>query len=232
MWNVFVASSVGELWHGGTMSVVAAFPPLGLRIEAGPLVLRPVTDDVISKLSELALSGIHDPGYMPFAYPWTDTTPDALPTEFAQYHWGNRARWSQAAWSLDLAVEYEGALVGTQGIATRDYVSTRTGETGSWLALQHQGCGIGTQMRQALCAFMFDHAGASEVTSAAFTDNAKSLAVSRKVGYRPDGDVRVQRRHELAISRRLVLTPEAFVRGEAITVTGAEAFRAFIGLDS
>ncbi|MBV0894884.1 GNAT family N-acetyltransferase [Microbacterium sp. NC79] len=225
-------SAVGESCQDGTVSVIAVFPPLGLRIEAGPLVLRPVSDDVIPQLAELALSGIHDSNSMPFAYPWTDAAREVLPTEFAQYHWSNRARWSQAAWSLDFAVEHEGELVGTQGIATRDYVSTRTGETGSWLALQHQGRGIGTQMRQALCAFMFDYAGASEVTSAAFTDNAKSLAVSRKVGYRPDGDVRVQRRHELAISRRLVLTPEAFVRGDAITVTGAEAFRAFIGLDS
>ncbi len=131
-----------------------------------------------------------------------------------------------------MAVEYDGALVGIQGFGTRDYVSTLTGETGSWLALKHQGRGIGTQMRQAICAFLFDYADAAEVTSAVFTDNPNSLAVSRKVGYRPDGDIRVKRRDALAISRRLVLTPEAFVRGEPITVTGAAAFRTFIGLDS
>ncbi|MGF3052582.1 GNAT family N-acetyltransferase [Microbacterium sp. YY-03] len=214
------------------MDLVDAFPPLGLRIEAGPLVLRGVTDELIPALSELAMSGIHDPAFMPFCFPWTDAPAEKLRTDLAQYHWGNRARWSEAAWNLELAVEYDGALVGTQGFGTRDYVSTLTGETGSWLALKHQGRGIGTQMRQAICAFLFDYADAAEVTSAAFTDNPNSLAVSRKVGYRPDGDIRVKRRDALAISRRLVLMPEAFVRGEPITVTGAAAFRTFIGLDS
>ena len=56
--------------------------------------------------------------------------------------------------------------------------------------------------------------------------------MSRKVGYRADGEVRVKRRDEMAISKRLVLTPDAFVRGEPITVTGAEAFRAYIGLEN
>jgi RimJ/RimL family protein N-acetyltransferase len=38
-------------------------------------------------------------------------------------------------------------------------------------------------MRQAMCALLFDHLEAEEITSAAFTDNPASLAVSRKVGY-------------------------------------------------
>ena len=61
------------------------------------------------------------------------------------------------------------------------------GETGSWLGMKHHGRGIGTVMRQALCAFMCDHLDAAEVTSAAFVDNHASLAVSRKVGYRENG---------------------------------------------
>lgn len=42
-------------------------------------------------------------------------------------------------------------------------------------------------MRQVMCAFLFDHLA---ITSSAFTDNPASLAVSRKVGYRPNGDFR------------------------------------------
>lgn len=208
-----------------------AFPPLGLRIDAGPIALRPISDDVLPALIEIAASGVHDPELMPFYYPWTDVSSERMPTEFAQFHWGNRARWSQGAWSLEFAVEYDGVIVGAQGVSTQDYPVTRTGETGSWLGLAHQGRGIGTAMRQALCAFLFDHLDAREITSGAFLDNPASLAVSRKVGYRPDGRRVLARRGEAAVNQRLVLEPRDFVRGEPISVTGAEEFRRFIGLD-
>jgi RimJ/RimL family protein N-acetyltransferase len=209
-----------------------AFPPFDLRIQAGELIFRPITDEVLPQLIAVAAGGIHDPALMPFYYPWTDAPADRLPTEFAQYHWGTRARWSRAAWSLEFAIEYQGVIVGTQGFATQDYVITRTGETGSWLGRAYQGRGIGTRMRQALCAFIFDYLDAEQITSGAFTNNPASLAVSRKVGYRPNGTKRLASRGALAVDQRLVLTPDSFVRGEPITVSGAEAFRAFIGLDS
>ncbi|MDR2996745.1 MAG: GNAT family N-acetyltransferase [Microbacterium sp.] len=213
------------------MDLRDVFPPFGLRIEAGPVTLRPITDDVLPKLIDIALAGVHDPSFMPFYYPWTDAPEGKLPTEFAQYHWGTRARWSKDAWTLEFAVEYEGTIVGAQGFSTHDYLVTRTGETGSWLGRAHQGRGIGTRMRQAICAFLFDHLDAAEITSGAFSDNPASLAVSRKSGYRPDGRQRLSRRGEVAVNQRLVLTPEDFVRGDEITVTGAEAFRSFIGLN-
>lgn len=213
------------------MDLTSAFPPFGLRIEAGPLVLRPITDDVLPALIDVALAGVHDPALMPFFFPWTDAPADKLPTRLAQYHWGTRARWSQEAWTLEFAVEHEGRVVGSQGISTRDYLVTRTGETGSWLGREFHGRGIGTRMRQAICAFLFDHLDAEEVTSGAFTDNPASLAVSRKVGYRPDGTARYARRGEAAVNQRLRLTSQDFVRGEQIRVDGVEAFRRFVGLE-
>ncbi|TXK05576.1 GNAT family N-acetyltransferase [Microbacterium mitrae] len=214
------------------MNLTDVFAPLGVRVDAGPVSLVPITDDVLPALVDLALAGIHDAGFMPFAMPWTDAPEEELRAAYPKYHWGNRARWSADAWTLEFAVEFNGNLVGVQGISTSNYLVTRTGETGSWLGQEHHGRGIGTRMRQAMCAFMFDYAGAAEITSTAFIDNPNSLAVSRKVGYRADGEVRVKRRDEMAISKRLVLTPDAFVRGEPITVTGAEAFRAYIGLEN
>lgn len=151
------------------------FPPFNLRIQAGELTLRPITDEVLPEPIAVAAGGIHNPALMPFYYPWTDAPADRLPTEFAQYHWGTRARWSRAAWSLEFAVEYEGVIVGTQGFATQDYVVTHTGETGSWLGRAHQSQRIGTQMRQAMCAFVFAHLDAEEITSGAFTNNPASL---------------------------------------------------------
>lgn len=87
-------------------------------------------------------------------------------------------------------------------------------------------------MRQTLCAFMFDHLDAAEVTSAAFVDNPASLAVSRKVGYKENGIGRLQRRDgEMALSQRLVLTAEALKRPELeLEVEGLRPLRELLGL--
>jgi RimJ/RimL family protein N-acetyltransferase len=215
-----------------TLTLADLHPVLGLRITAGPLELRGITDDDLLGLCELAQAGIHPPYQMPFYVPWTDATPGVLARGTAAYHWRNRADYTIAAWALELGVWYDGVLVGCQGFRTRDFLVTRTGETGSWLGREHQGRGIGTLMRRAVCAFVFDHLGAVEVTSAAFLDNPSSLAVSRKVGYRENGRQRLQRRPgELAVNQQLVLTPDDLVRGPPLEVEGLPAFRRLVGLD-
>lgn len=213
-------------------TVADLMPMLGLRITAGPLELRGITDDHLPALCELAAQGIHPPDRMPFSTPWTLATGDDLMRNVAKYHWQNRATWSPDAWMLNLGVWREDELVGTQGFSTVDYLVTRTGETGSWLGRRFQGRGIGTAMRQAICALVFDHLDGEEVTSGAFEDNPASLAVSRKVGYRDNGVKRLKRgAGELGFNRQLVLGPEDLVRGEHdLVVEGAEAFRESIGL--
>lgn len=215
-------------------TVADLLPALGLRITAGPLELRGLRDDDLAALADLAARGVHDPDRMPFYVPWTQAPPEELRRGLVQYHWRCRAEFSPDAWRLELGVWHEGVLVGTQGFSTRDYLVTRTGETGSWLGLPHQGRGIGTAMRRAICAFALDHLDAEEVTSGAFTDNPASLAVSRKVGYRPNGTRRLRRREgEVAVNQSLVLTREHLVRDEhALVVEGLEPFRRSIGLDT
>ncbi|QIK76976.1 GNAT family N-acetyltransferase [Nocardioides piscis] len=210
------------------------FPPLGLRVRSGPLELRGITDDVLAALADLATRGIHPPESMPFYVPWTQAPVDELPLNFVRYHWQTRAGFSPESWDLNLAVLHGGELVGVQGFSTSDYRVTRTGETGSWLGLAHQGKGIGTLMRQTLCAFLFEHLEAEEITSGAFTDNPASLAVSRKVGYRPNGVVRKTRREgEWATNQQLVLTARELVRSPyALEVDGVTPLRRLIGLDS
>jgi RimJ/RimL family protein N-acetyltransferase len=210
-----------------------ALPALGLRVVAGDLELRGVTDDLVVELGALAARGVHDPARMPFSFPWTDTAPEDFLRSFAQYHWRCRADFSPASWVLNLAVLHRGELVGVQGVNTSDFLVTRTGETGSWLGLEHQGRGLGTAMRQVMCAFLFDHVGFTEITSGAFTDNPASLTVSAKVGYVANGTVRYSRRGEQAGMTQLLLTPEAFRRGpQALEVEGVAAFRRSIGLDA
>ncbi len=209
------------------------FPVLGLRITAGPLELRGLTDDVLPDLVALVERGIHPPDQMPFSIPWTAVPAEDLARNTVQYHWGARAQFSPEDWGLHLGVWFEGVLVGSQSLLTENYLVTRSGETGSWLGREHQGQGIGRAMRRAVCAFAFDHLDAVEITSGAFVDNPASMAVSRAVGYRRNGVRRVQRRPgELAELVELVLTPGSFVRGEhPLEVAGLAPFRRAIGLD-
>ncbi len=216
---------------GRQSDVEEILPLLGLRIAAGPIELRGVTDDLLGPLVELALDGIHGSDEMPFYVPWSVAPPDELPRNFAQYHWRTRAEWSVSQWTMELAVLFEGEPVGVQGFNTRDYLVTRTGETGSWLGRRHQGRGIGTAMRQVLCTFIFDHLAADHITSVAFDDNPVSLAVSRRVGYRESGWKRIARQGKPAKQWELTLMPEDLTRSEhELTVEGLEPFRRSIGL--
>jgi RimJ/RimL family protein N-acetyltransferase len=206
-------------------TIADIYPVLGLRITAGPLGLRGISDEDIAALADLACRGVHPPERMPFSTPWTDAPAADLPLRFAQYHWSTRASFTRESWSLQLITTWEGVVVGTQGFFTHDYLVTHSGETGSWLGQAHQGHGIGTAMRRAMCAFLFDCLDAQEITSGAFV-------VSMKVGYRPNGERRMVRRpDEWQVNQGLVLTPETFVRGPEITVEGLEPVRRLVGLE-
>lgn len=206
------------------------WPPYGVTVTAGDLELRVCRFDDAGELIELVRSGIHPPDRMPFAFPWTDRPADELPVEYFRYLARTVADTTPTAWSLQFAVRRAGDLVGVQGLDATDFAVTRTVETGSWLAERFQGHGIGTRMRQAVCAFAIDELGAERITSGAFVDNPASLAVSRRVGYRANGTVVLSRRGFAATNQKLLLEPGDLVRGEPITVTGADQLRAFLGL--
>ena len=165
------------------------FPPFGLRVVSGPLELCGLTDERIAELCAVAEDGIHDADAMPFYFPWSTAPAGELSRNTAAYHWGKRSTFAADDFCLDLAVVLDGRVIGCQGVSAKNFTVTRTGETGSWLGREFQGRGMGTTMRRMMCALLFDHLGFEEVTSAAFVDNPASLAVSRKVGYRPNGSV-------------------------------------------
>jgi RimJ/RimL family protein N-acetyltransferase len=214
-------------------TAATALPLLGLRITAGPVELRGVTDDLVGPLAELAIRGVHDPDYMPFFVPWSTAPAAEMPRNMAQFHWGQRAGFSVQKWAMDLAVFYDGELVGSQGFGTRDYLITRVGETGSWLGREFHGRGIGTAMRKVICAFIFDHLGADYITSSAYSDNPASLGVSRKCGYRENGVSILNRMGKPATLQLVILEPGNLVRYEhSLTVEGVPEFRRSIGLDA
>lgn len=158
-----------------------------LRIWTERLELRLPNEDELYQLLEIARSGIHDPNEMPFGFAWTDQPSPQFERSFLQYHWSTRASWSPGKWSLDLGVWWEGRLVGTQGIDAENFGVLRQVSTGSWLARQFQGQGVGKEMRQAVLAFAFDQLGAVWAKSGSFRENPASAAVSRAVGYEEDG---------------------------------------------
>ena len=213
-------------------TAAAALPLLALRITAGPVELRGITDDLLRPLADRA-TDIHAPDFMPFSFPWSLTPAPDMPRSVAQYHWGKRASFSPAQWTADFAVFYDDELVGTQGFSTKDYLVTHGGETGSWLNRRFHSRGIGTAMRQVICAFIFDHLDAEFITSSAFEDNLASLAVSSKTGYTDNGTERCNRLGKPAIMRRIILEPVNLVRYKHdLTVEGLAEFRKSIGLDT
>lgn len=81
------------------MTVEATLPLLGLRINAGPIGLRGITDDLLGPLADLAVEGISSPGGPPFLTPWKTEPPEDLPRFFAQYYWQLRAEFSPDRWT-------------------------------------------------------------------------------------------------------------------------------------
>lgn len=214
-----------------TLSLEEIWPPYALRITAGDLELRIVRESDFPELVAVALDGVHPPEEMPFYFPWTDAPPEKLAAEYVKYHSQIKASFDRTSPNLEFVVRRSGEVVGSQGFNAQNFPVLRTGETGSWLGQRFQRQGIGTCMRQAVCAFAFDVLGAVEITSGAFADNAASLAVSRKVGYQPNGVQRKPRRDRAAAHQSLLLTPETFQRGERVEVEGAEELLSFLGLD-
>ena len=140
-------------------SLVDLYPPFGLRVVAGPLELRGLTDELLRELCDVAEAGIHEPDAMPFYVPWSTAPVGELGRNTAAYHWGKRSTFTPDDFCLDLAVLLDGRVIGCQGVAAKNFPVTRTGETGSWLGREFQGRGLGTAMRRAFC-------GCSSTTSA------------------------------------------------------------------
>jgi RimJ/RimL family protein N-acetyltransferase len=214
------------------LSIEEIWPPFGVRITEGDMTLSVTRDEDIPGLVDLVLSGLHAPGEMPFSEPWTLDDPAVLPANNMRHYSRIRAGCTPEHFSLQFAVRVGGELVGSQSFSARDFAVTRTGETGSWVGRRFHNRGIGTRMRRAVCAFVFDGLDAVEMTSGAFVDNPASLAVSRKVGYRLNGMTRLTRRPgEVAINQQLVLTRDTFIRGEPVEIEGLPPLLRFLGLE-
>lgn len=195
------------------------WPLLGLKLTTARLELRLPTDDELAALADLAAGGVHKPGEAPFLTPWTDLPPPQRARAVIQGHWSGRADWEPDGWSLGLAVFEDQKPLGVQSMRAQDFKVLREVASSSWLGLAHHGRGIGTEMRAAMLHLAFAGLGATDATTASFVDNYAPLAVSRKLGYEPDGIMRDSLHGKAVVSQRLRLTRQRWEATDRIEVT-------------
>ncbi|MER5365962.1 GNAT family protein [Streptomyces sp. NPDC002722] len=207
------------------------WPLYGLRLRTPRLELRLPDLELLNDLASVAAGGVHAPEEMPFTIPWTDVPPEERGRATFRHVLSTVADWSVQDWALGLAVLYEGKVVGRQDLTARDFAVTGQVSTGSWLGLAHQGRGIGTEMRAAVLHLAFAGLGARTAVSSAMTDNPRSLGVSHRLGYLPDGTSVAAVRGAPVTLQRLRLDRARWeeCRSIEVTVEGLDGCRAEFG---
>jgi RimJ/RimL family protein N-acetyltransferase len=211
---------------------VRHLPIFDIRIGTERLELRLPDLELLDELPTLAAKGIHSPETMPFGAGWTDLPSPELERSTIRWNLLQMGGWRPEAWSFNPVVLRAGEVVGTQGISGDRFAVTRTFKTGSWLGRDHQGQGVGREMRAAIRHFGFVCLGAKVAESTAFRDNLASLAVSRSLGYLENGESVGERRGLPAEEVGLRLTRERWERTDrpAVQVQGVESCLDFFGL--
>lgn len=221
--------------HAAPLTDAEIWPLTGLRVVSGDLELRAPDDRMLLDLARLAAQGVHRADYMPFLVPWTRGTPQQVARSVMTYQWGLRQRTTPGDWAIELAVVRDGEPLGTQGVYAKDFLVTRTAETGSWLGLRHQHGGIGTRMRLMVLHLLFEGFDALHATSSAFVDNPGSSGVSRRIGYRENGVLHQAREDGPVDSQLFVLDRADWDARPAelrpdVTIEGLEPVRRQLGM--
>lgn len=215
----------------GMLSAPTFWPLHDLRVGTHGLELRLASHSDLVALAQLAYDGVHDPAVMPFGVPWTDEAPDVRARSTMQWHWRSWADLSPESWHLSFVVVSDGVVVGTQELSAKQFAVRREVHTGSWLGREHQGKGIGKQMRAAVLHLAFAELGALWATTAAFEDNPSSLGVTRRLGYQPDGMEIFERRGAPATMLRYRLSLAEWQQTPRIeaVVSGLDPCRPLLG---
>jgi RimJ/RimL family protein N-acetyltransferase len=215
--------------------VSTAWPLFALRVTTPRLALRLPPEADLLVLAEQAAGRVVTPEQAGFMGPWTQIPSPEFERSFMQYHWAQRANWSAERWSLDLGIYPEGhaAPVGAMSMVAGDFARMRSAETGSWLLPEWRGQGLGREAREAMLHLLFEGLGAREARSTAHPHNAPSNAVSRALGYRPDGTLPMPAGgDEPVTATRLLLTREHWRRRTDVVLASLEECKPLFGLPS
>lgn len=209
------------------------WPFFDLVVRTPRLELRPIDDQLAVELAELADASMFLDGVSQFQTDWLAAPSPERERASLQFWWRNRADLSPARWWLNLAVVIEGRAAGCQDLVAEHFPLLRTVKTGSWLAREFQGRGLGSEMRQAALHLAFVGLGAKEAHSSAFEGNARSIAVSRRLGYEENGQ-QLSRRGGMEAANHLNfrLSAERFADGARgdITIEGLPPCLEVLGL--
>jgi 8-oxo-dGTP diphosphatase len=116
---------------------------------------------------------------VPFPYP------RALADEWIASTWAQIA--AGKAWHLAVAGADNDALLGCAGLSL-DRRGGRRAELGYWIGRPHWGKGLGPEAAGRLARWALDGLGVSAVHASALRDNARSVAVLRRLGFRDAGE--------------------------------------------
>jgi RimJ/RimL family protein N-acetyltransferase len=212
-----------------------AYALFDLVVRTPRLELRSATDDLLEQLVPHVVAGVFDPdGPPPFDDPMSmyDDSPQRE-WRWLRAIWAGRARVDPDEWwRLYFAVIVDGQPVGMQDLTGISFREQRTVATFSWLAREHQGVGIGKEMRAAVLHLAFAGLRAERAQSEAFEDNDASNRISVSLGYTPEGTRWATRRGEPARMIRYELTRARWFenRRDDIEVSGIERCLPVLGL--
>lgn len=185
---------------------LAAHQPLfGLQVHTPRLTLRMPTDPELIQLLEVIGRGIHDPSVMPFRFGWTDVPSPQRERESLAHWWQGRVDWRPTNWHWCGAVHVGDQIVGVQDLIAKDFPTLREVSSGSFIGLEHQGNGIGKEMRAAVLHLAFAGLGATRAYSGYIEGNTASKRVSEALGYVPNGYCTVMVRGQAIREINLVL---------------------------
>ncbi len=220
-----------------------AWPPFGLSAVHGDLLLREATDADVLAMAGLVEAGLVEAGderFMPRLLLGRAATVEERTADFLRYHWGRRAATVGGKWDLALAVVLDGEVVGCQSVHADDFLRRREVHTGSYLARASQGRGVGGRMRAMVLELAFGGLGAQWASSGYVTGNEQSRRVSARLGYEPDGIEVIDAGLSAGPDGPIISNRLRLARGrweehrpawlDAVSWTGVEEMRAFIGL--
>jgi RimJ/RimL family protein N-acetyltransferase len=207
------------------------WPLFGLRVRTPRVELRYPCDDDLDALASLTSERIHDDDTMPFVHPWTRVESPERERNALRHWWLLRAQLQPDDWKLPFLVLADGEPVGVQLVMSTSFGVARSVKTGSWLVQRRQGEGIGTEMRAAVLHLAFAGLGAEAAHTSAFADNPASLAVTRALGYRDNGEQVDDREGKPARHFNFVMARVDWEarRRDDITIDGLEPCRALLG---
>jgi RimJ/RimL family protein N-acetyltransferase len=210
------------------------YPLFDVRVTTPVLELRGATDDLLDELAEDVRAGKTDADPPPYDDPMSlyEPDPDVRVAKWLRSIWRGRGTVEPDRWRLYFVVVVDGQVVGMQDLIGVRFPTFGTVTSFSWLSSDHRGRGFGHEMRAAILHLAFAGLGAREAGSDAFVDNYGSNAISRALGYEPNGSDWDTRLGEPGLLNRWRLTRDTWEqrRRDDIELDNVEACSTYLPL--